>query len=152
MKQSAGILLFRERENALQVFLVHYGGPFWAKKDDGSWSVPKGEFSGEEKPLDAALREFREETGMELKPSHIIPLKSVKQKGGKVIHCWAIEGDIDPVKMVSNEFEMEWPPKSGKKKSFPEIDRGEWFDVETAKRKINEVQIQFIDELRSYLQ
>lgn len=149
MKQSAGILLFREREMVLQVFLIHYGGPFWVKKDDGSWSVPKGEFTENENPMDAALREFYEETGMELKPSHIIPLNSVKQKGGKVIHCWAVEGDIDSDKIVSNEFEMEWPPKSGKKKSFPEVDRGDWFNVETAKRKINVAQVQFIDELQS---
>ena len=147
MKKSAGILLYHIKKSVLEFFLVHYGGPFWVKKDEGSWSIPKGEFNDDEKPFDAALREFKEETGTELKAINPIELLPVKQKSGKIIYAWAIEDDIDASILVSNEFEMEWPPKSGKMKSFPEIDRGEWFGVEEAKKKINPAQVTFLNEL-----
>ena len=145
-KQSAGILLYRRRTKQLEVFLGHPGGPFWAKKDAGSWSVPKGEYLDGEEPLAAAIREFEEETGY--RPSgDFIALTTIRQKGHKTVHCWAVEGDLDPEALVSNNFEMEWPPRSGKMKSFPEIDRGAWFPIETAREKILERQVALIDEL-----
>jgi len=145
-KQSAGILLYRKTSQGLQLFLVHPGGPFFKNKDDASWSVPKGEYEADEDPLAAAKREFQEETGHEITGS-FTALRSVKQKGGKTVLAWAVEGNIDPKAIKSNTFEMEWPPRSGKKKTFDEIDRGEWFDIATAKRKINPAQVTFIDEL-----
>jgi predicted NUDIX family NTP pyrophosphohydrolase len=145
-KQSAGILLFRNINNQLQIFLVHPGGPFFKNKDLGVWSIPKGEFLDEEDALIAAKREFIEETG-QLVDGNFVPLKAVILKSGKKVYAWAVEGDIDHEIIVSNLFEMEWPPKSGKKQSFPEIDRAGWFDVETAKLKINPAQTAFIDEL-----
>ncbi|MBW8684587.1 NUDIX domain-containing protein [Chitinophaga rhizophila] len=145
-KQSAGILLYRRRGGELEVFLGHPGGPFWAKKDLGSWSVPKGEYEEGEEPLHAAIREFEEETGY--RPAgDFIPLTTIRQKGHKVVRCWAVEGDMDPAAMISNLFEMEWPPRSGKMKSFPEIDRGGWFTLAEAREKILERQRSFIDEL-----
>jgi predicted NUDIX family NTP pyrophosphohydrolase len=147
-KQSAGILLFRKTTSQLQVFLVHPGGPFFKNKDLGAWSIPKGEFLDDEDALVAAMREFGEETGQSIN-GDFIPLKPVKLKSGKKIFAWAIEGDIDHEVVVSNLFEMEWPPKSGKQQSFPEIDRAGWFDIETAKTKINAAQGAFIDELES---
>jgi len=146
-KQSAGILLYRIVNDQLQVLLVHPGGPFFKNKDDGSWSIPKGEFAEEENPLDAAKREFLEETGQSIE-GHFIELTPVQQKGGKTVHAWAVEGDIDHETIVSNTFEIEWPPRSGKKQSFPEIDRAAWFDLETAKVKINAAQAGFISELQ----
>ncbi|ACU63277.1 NUDIX domain-containing protein [Chitinophaga pinensis] len=145
-KQSAGILLYRRQAKRLEVFLGHPGGPFWAKKDQGSWSVPKGEYLEGEEPLQAAIREFEEETGYR-PDGDFIQLTTIRQKGHKTVHCWAVEGDLDPDKLVSNDFEMEWPPRSGKMKSFPEIDRGAWFSVEMARKKILERQAAFIDEL-----
>jgi len=145
-KQSAGILLYRFRDNQLQVFLIHPGGPFFSKKDNGSWSVPKGEFLDDENPLDAAKREFSEETGQSVDGEFII-LKSITQKAGKKVYAWAVEGDIDHENIVSNLFEMEWPPRSGKKQTFPEVDKAGWFDIEEAKTKINSAQIGFIEEL-----
>jgi predicted NUDIX family NTP pyrophosphohydrolase len=147
-KQSAGILLFRKTTKQLQVFLVHPGGPFFKNKDLGVWSIPKGEFLDDEDALVAAMREFGEETGQSIN-GDFIPLKPVKLKSGKKIFAWAIEGDIDHEVVVSNLFEMEWPPKSGKQQSFPEIDKAGWFDIETAKTKINAAQGAFIDELES---
>jgi predicted NUDIX family NTP pyrophosphohydrolase len=145
-KQSAGILLYRIRQGELEVFLAHPGGPFWAKKDAGSWSVPKGEYLDGEEPLQAAIREFEEETGY--RPSgDFIPLTPIRQKGHKTVHCWAVKGKVDPDKIVSNDFEIEWPPRSGKMKSFPEVDRAAWFPVDVAREKINERQARFIDEL-----
>ncbi|TWV98007.1 NUDIX domain-containing protein [Chitinophaga pinensis] len=145
-KQSAGILLYRRKAKKLEVFLGHPGGPFWAKKDLGSWSVPKGEYLDGEEPLQAAIREFEEETGY--RPAgDFIQLTTIRQKGHKTVHCWAVAGDLDPEKIVSNDFEMEWPPRSGKMKSFPEIDRAAWFSVEEAREKILERQAAFIDEL-----
>ena len=146
-KKSAGILLFRFANSKLEVFLVHPGGPFWINKDLNSWSVPKGEFADDEEPLEAARREFEEETGIALPEADFIPLVPVSQKSGKQIYCYACMGDLDPVKIKSNTFEIEWPPKSGSKKSFPEIDRGEWFAVPEAKRRVIEAQTGLIDQL-----
>ena len=145
-KQSAGILLYRIVDGQLQVFLVHPGGPFFKNKDDGSWSIPKGEFADDENSLDAAKREFLEETGQNIN-GNFIELTPILQKGGKTVHAWAIEGDIDHETIVSNTFEIEWPPRSGERQSFPEIDRAGWFDVEIAKIKINSTQAAFIDHL-----
>lgn len=145
-KQSAGILLYRFRDNQLQVFLIHPGGPFFSKKDNGSWSVPKGEFNNDEKPLDAAKREFMEETGQPIE-GKFLELEPVIQKAGKKVYAWAVEGNIDHKAIVSNLFEMEWPPRSGKKQTFPEVDKASWFDVEEAKAKINVAQFGFVEEL-----
>jgi predicted NUDIX family NTP pyrophosphohydrolase len=145
-KQSAGILLFRKNVDQLQVFLVHPGGPFFKNKDLGAWSIPKGEFLEDEDALTAAKREFFEETGMAV-DGNFTPLSSVTLKSGKKVNAWALEGDIDPTNIVSNQFEIEWPPKSGKKQSFPEIDRADWFDIEEARIKINAAQAAFIDEI-----
>ena len=145
-KKSAGILLYRIENKVPEVFLVHPGGPFWAKKDQGAWSIPKGEFDDIEDPLDAAKREFEEETGMKIS-GEFIDLNPIKQKSGKIVYAWAIEGNIDPAKIKSNEFEIEWPPKSGKMKTFPEIDKAEWFNLHDAKKKIIESQSALIREL-----
>ena len=134
-KQAAGLLLFRGVVGALEVLLVHPGGPLWARKDDGAWSIPKGEVEPDEDALAAARREVEEETGA--RPSGtFIALSPVRQTGGKIVHVWAIESDFDPASLKSNLFEMEWPPKSGNRRSFPEVDRAAWFDLETAGRKI----------------
>lgn len=145
-KQSAGILLFRTKSTGLQVFLVHPGGPFFKNKDPGAWSIPKGEFLDNEDALTAAKREFFEETSFNV-DGHFIALNPVVLKSGKKVYAWALEGDIDAESVMSNLFEMGWPPKSGKSQSFPEIDRAGWFDLETAKEKINTAQVAFIDEL-----
>ena len=145
-KQSAGILLYRFINNQLQVFLVHPGGPFFKNKDDGSWSIPKGEFADDENPLDAAKREFLEETG-QIIHGNFTALTPIRQKGGKTVHAWAIEGDVDHKTIVSNTFEIEWPPRSGKKQTFPEIDKAAWFDTRLAKIKINAAQSELINEL-----
>jgi predicted NUDIX family NTP pyrophosphohydrolase len=149
--QSAGILLYRNINDQLEVFLIHPGGPFFKNKDEGSWSVPKGEYLEDEDPLLAARREFMEETGQKLTGEAFIKLSPIKQKSGKTVVAWAIEGDIDPTTIVSNLFEIEWPPKSGKQASFAEVDRGGWFTPDMAKRKINPAQIALIDELLSLL-
>ena len=145
-KQSAGILLYRKAAHGLQVFLVHPGGPFFKNKDEGSWSVPKGEYLPDEDPLMAAKREFQEETGHEI-TGDFIALNAIKQKGGKTVLAWAVEGNIDQGNIKSNTFEIEWPPRSGKKQTFDEIDRAEWFDMAIAKIKINPAQAALIDEL-----
>lgn len=147
-QKSAGILLYRIKNKILEVLLVHPGGPFWKNKDEGAWSIPKGEFDGDEKPLDAAIREMNEETGVTLS-GDFIELTPVKQKSGKLVYAFAKEYDLDPSQIKSNEFEMEWPPKSGKKKMFPEIDKAEWFDIKTAKEKITPAQTDLVDELES---
>jgi predicted NUDIX family NTP pyrophosphohydrolase len=147
-KQSAGILLFRIHDNTPEVFLVHPGGPFWAKKDDNSWSVPKGEFTDDESAHDAALREFEEETGMSIK-CNMTELSPVRQKGGKIVYCFACKGDINALKIKSNTFEMEWPPRSGKKQIFPEVDRAGWFDFKSANAKILDYQQPLLKELES---
>lgn len=138
--------MYRKINDELLVFLVHPGGPFFKNKDAGAWSIPKGEFSDDEDPLTAAKREFLEETGQSI-DGNFIRLDSVKLKSGKIIHAFAVEGDIDHETILSNLFEIEWPPKSGKMQSFPEIDRAGWFDLETAKLKINAGQVSLIESL-----
>lgn len=150
MKQSAGILLFRKKDELIEFFLVHPGGPFFAKKDLGFWTVPKGELNEGEDALTAAIREFKEETGQSL-TGNFIELTPVVQKGGKKVLCWAFEGDFEPSAVVSNTFEIEWPPRSGKKQSFAEIDRAGWFGYSDAITHINEKQIALLDELKSKL-
>jgi predicted NUDIX family NTP pyrophosphohydrolase len=145
-KQSAGLLLFRERGGQLEVLLVHPGGPFWAKKDDGAWSIPKGEFTSDEEPLAAARREFEEELGAPV-DGDFIPLGAVKQAGGKVVHAWAARGNFDPARLKSSSFSMQWPPRSGRQQEFPEVDRAEWFLLETARTKILKGQAGFLDRL-----
>lgn len=145
-KQSAGILLYRKVKNQLEVFLVHPGGPFFKNKDNGAWSIPKGEFPEDEDALIAAKREFLEETGQSI-DGEFIKLKPVKLKSGKTVHAWAVEGNIDHEVILSNLFEMEWPPRSGKMASFAEVDRADWFKSAVAKVKINPAQIALIDEL-----
>ncbi|HEY8930818.1 MAG TPA: NUDIX domain-containing protein [Mucilaginibacter sp.] len=148
--QSAGILLYRKINDVLQVFLVHPGGPFFKNKDAGAWSIPKGEFADDEEPLAAAKREFEEETGQAIN-GEFIPLKPVRLNSGKRVHAWAVEGDIDHEIIASNLFEIEWPPRSGRMQSFPEIDRASWFGVEEAKVKINAAQAGFVEELAETL-
>ena len=147
---SAGLLMYRIRDARLQVFLVHPGGPFFAKKDEGAWTIPKGEPNEGEELLATAQREFTEETGLRAEPP-FVELAFVKQKAGKVVHAWGFEGDFDPASCVSNSFTIEWPPKSGKMKDFPEIDRADYFDLELAKRKMNPAQIPLIEELEKKL-
>jgi predicted NUDIX family NTP pyrophosphohydrolase len=149
-KQSAGILLYRMTENQPQVFLVHPGGPFFRKKDEGAWSIPKGEYIDGEDPLAAAQREFGEETGQSIS-GNFVKLQPVKQKSGKIVQAWAIEGDIDHNAIISNLFEIEWPPKSGKRVSFPEIDRAGWFTIDIAKQKIIPGQLGLIEELEKLI-
>jgi predicted NUDIX family NTP pyrophosphohydrolase len=146
MKRSAGILLFRRSGAALEFFLVHPGGPFWKKKDEGAWSIPKGEYNDDEDPLQAARREFKEETGYDV-DGQFIPLKDVKLKSGKPITAWALEKDIDATGVRSNTFSIEWPPRSGRMQDFPEIDRADWFETTDALLRINEAQSSFIKEL-----
>ncbi len=152
-KKSAGILWYRFQNNSAEVFLVHPGGPFWTKKDLGTWSIPKGEFGENEDPLTAAKREMQEETGIDanLHASEYIELDPVRQKSGKVVFVWAAQGDFDPSSIDSNSFEMEWPPKSGKTKSFPEVDRAEWFGLTIAKEKIVAGQAPLIAQLETLL-
>jgi len=145
MKKSAGILPYRFVKGDIQFFLVHPGGPFWKNKDLAVWTIPKGEFT-DEQPLEAAKREFTEETGYSCE-GNFMTLTPVKQKSGKLVYAFAIELDIDPDLLTSNHFEMEWPPRSGKKESFPEIDKGEWFKASEAKKKINPSQADFIDQV-----
>ena len=147
-KKSAGILLYRIQNKNPEIFLVHPGGPFWAKKDDGAWSIPKGEFEDNEDPLDAAKREFEEETGLRIS-GEFVQLNPIKQKSGKIVFAWALEGNFDPATIKSNSFEIEWPPGSGKMRSFPEIDKAEWFSITVAKTKINSGQSALINELEN---
>ena len=143
---SAGVLLYRRRHGAVEFLLVHPGGPFWQRKDDGAWSIPKGEFAEGELPEAAARREFAEETGVPLDAA-LAPLTPVRQRSGKVIHPFAGEGDLDPATLRSNSFAMEWPPRSGVRREFPEVDRAEWFDLATAMRKLIDGQRPILDEL-----
>jgi predicted NUDIX family NTP pyrophosphohydrolase len=146
-KISAGLLMFRRRKGELEILLVHPGGPYFKKKDEGSWTIPKGEVAEGEDLLERARIEFEEELGIGASGSWI-ELGSVKQKGGKTVHAWAFAGDLeDTFKLASNTFEMEWPPRSGKVQQFPEVDRAEFFPMEEARRKINEAQIVFLDRL-----
>jgi predicted NUDIX family NTP pyrophosphohydrolase len=145
-KQSAGLLMFRKSGDELEVFLVHPGGPYWVNKDAGSWTVPKGEFNLEENPIAAARREFQEETGFQA-AGPFLELGSVRQKSGKVVFAWAFEGDCDPALLISNTCEIEWPPRSKKRVSIPEIDRGAWFSPSRASQFIREEQRTFLDRL-----
>jgi predicted NUDIX family NTP pyrophosphohydrolase len=147
VKQSAGLLLFRRRDAAVEVFLVHPDGPFWNKKDNGAWSIPKGEFANGEDPLEAARREFLEETGYSV-DGKFTALKPVKQRGGKVVHAWLVEADVDAANVTSNTFLMEWP-RSGQIQTFPEVDRAAWFSFEEAREKILESQLPLLDEAQS---
>ena len=149
-KTSAGLLLFRETSGNLEVLLVHPGGPFWSKKDEGAWSIPKGELDEGEDPLKAARRELEEETGASA-PGEAIPLGSLKQSGGKTVHAWAVRGDFDPTLLRSNTFLLEWPPKSGRMQEFPEVDRAGWFAMDVAKRKILKGQTGFLERLQEKL-
>ena len=146
-KNSAGILLHRLRGSGIEVFLVHPGGPFWATKDAGAWSIPKGEFEAGEDPLEAAKREFKEETGFAV-AGNFIELTPVKQPGGKVVYAWAVMGDCEAESIKSNTFSLEWPPRSGKRKEFPEVDRAGWFTPEVAREKILKGQLNFLEELK----
>ena len=148
-KQSAGILLYRITTR-VEVFLVHPGGPFFKNKDLGSWTIPKGELGDNENPLDAAKREFLEETGQTIS-GNFIPLEAITQKGGKEVLAWALESDLDVSKCLSNLFEIEWPPRSGRKKSFPEVDKFEWFAADDAKAKINVAQVNLIEQLEKLI-
>jgi predicted NUDIX family NTP pyrophosphohydrolase len=146
---SAGILAYRRRGDSLELLLVHPGGPFWAKKDEGAWSIPKGELDEGEESRACALRELEEELGssLGLTTERLTEIGSVRQKSGKTVHGWAAEADFDPAELRSNSFEMEWPPRSGRRQQFPEVDRAEWFELEVARGKINPAQVEFIDRL-----
>jgi predicted NUDIX family NTP pyrophosphohydrolase len=146
-KRSAGLLLFKRDDSELRVFLVHPGGPFWKKRDQGSWSIPKGEYLDGEEARAVALREFEEETGIAPPAGELIALGEVRQAGGKIVTAWALDGDIDAEKIVSNTFEMIWPPKSGKTQIFPEIDRAGWFTLAEARDKILDGQRPFLERL-----
>ena len=149
-RQSAGILLYRIRGDGPEVLLVHPGGPFWTKKDEGAWSIPKGEHEPGEDALDVALREFAEETGVELERTNrasFAELGTVRQRSGKNVSAWGVEGELDPSTVRSNTFTLEWPPKSGRLQEFPEVDRVEWFSPEVARNKINPAQAEFVDRL-----
>lgn len=150
-KRSAGLLLFKRDAGEVRVLLVHPGGPFWRKRDQGSWSIPKGEYVDGEDARVVALREFEEETGVAPPAGNLTALGEVRQAGGKIVTAWALEGDIDPEKIVSNNFEMIWPPKSGKTQSFPEIDRAGWFGLEEAGEKILDGQRPFLERLAAAL-
>ena len=149
--KSAGLLLFREVESRIEVLLVHPGGPFWAGKDEGAWSIPKGEFEDGEEPLSAAMREFEEETGF-APNGDMIPLEPLRQPSGKLIFAWAMQYDLDPARVRSNTFTMEWPPKSGRYREFPEVDRAAWFSVEEARVKISKGQAAFLAQLQEKLE
>lgn len=152
-KKSAGLLLFRNSQGSqIEVFLVHPGGPFWRKKDEGAWTIPKGEFADDEAGLAAAQREFQEETGSCAPVGDYVALKPIKQAGGKIVHAWAIEGNFDPARLQSNSFSCEWPPRSGRMQEFPEVDRAEWFAPDMAKRKILAGQLPLIDQLLELLE
>ncbi len=153
-KRSAGILLFRLIDGEPEVLLVHPGGPFWARKDLGAWTVPKGEHEPEEESRTCALREMREELGPgapALASADLVDLGSVRQKSGKTVECWAAEADFDPAALASNGFEVEWPPRSGRRREFPEVDRAEWFDPATAREKLIAAQVVFVDRLLEHL-
>ena len=149
-KRSAGLLMYRRHNRQLEVFLVHPGGPFWAKKDLGAWSISKGEYVEGELPLEAARREFEEETGFAA-IGDFLDLGAVQQAGGKVVSAWAFEGDCDPSKLISNRCEIEWPPRSGRNIEIPEVDRGDWFSIAEAQERILKSQAPFLERLSSLL-
>ena len=144
-------MVYRQRDGTLEVLLVHPGGPFWQQRDDGVWSVPKGEFAEDEVGIDVARREFQEELGTAPPDGAPRPLGEVRQKGGKIVSAWALMGDLDATRTTSNTFEIEWPPRSGKIQTFPEVDRAAWFDAATARRKLLPAQSAFIDRLEALL-
>lgn len=150
-KRSAGILLYRRSDQGVEILLVHPGGPFWARKDEGAWSIPKGEYDEGDDPRAAASREFAEEIGRPLPDGEPVGLGEVKQPGGKLVVAWAVEGSIDADHVVSNTFTIEWPPRSGKTREFPEVDRAEWFTVPAARIKILKGQLAFVDRLLAHL-
>jgi len=147
-RKSAGLLLFRRTPAGIEVLLVHPGGPLWAKKDAGAWSIPKGEIDADEDPLAAARREFEEELGSPVS-GEFTALAPIRQASGKIVHAWAVEGDFDPATFTSGTFSMEWPPRSGHQQQFPEVDRAEWFTIDEAKGKINKAQIALLDQVSS---
>jgi predicted NUDIX family NTP pyrophosphohydrolase len=147
LKSSAGLMLYRVRDRELEVLLVHPGGPFWAKKDLGAWTIPKGEIEPGENQLDAARREFEEELGFSPK-GDFVPLGTITQKAGKIVQAWALQGDCDPNAIKSNSFVIEWPPRSGKQQSFPEVDRAAFYGIEEAKSKINPAQVELLSRLQ----
>jgi predicted NUDIX family NTP pyrophosphohydrolase len=149
-KQSAGLLLFRDGPRGPEVLLVHPGGPLWAAKDDGAWSIPKGEFGDDERALEAARREFHEETGF-VAGDEVIPLTPVRLPSRKVVHAWAVRGDVDPAALRSNTFTMEWPPGSGRRQEFPEVDRAAWVPLVEARAKITRGQVPLLVELERIL-
>ena len=148
---SAGLLLYRRRGREIEVLLAHMGGPFWSRKDAGAWSLPKGEYEGDEEPLAAARREFAEELGLPAPAGRALDLGTIKQAGGKVVRAWALEGDIDTGAVRSNSFELEWPRGSGTVRSFPEVDRAAWFDLQSARAKLVKGQGGFLDRLSGLL-
>jgi predicted NUDIX family NTP pyrophosphohydrolase len=150
-RQSAGILVYRRSKDGLEVFLVHPGGPFWAKKDQGAWSIPKGEFAEDEEGLAAARREFCEEIGHEI-AGEFIALTPRRQPSRKTVHAWAVEGEVDATRLKSNEFELEWPPRSGRIQRFPEVDAGAWFSLDEAKARIQAGQLPILEELAQLLE
>lgn len=154
VQRSAGILLFRLNGGETEFLLVHPGGPFWAKKDAGAWSIPKGQIEDEEEPRACAIRELEEELGEapELDPEQLIELGSIRQRAGKVVEAWAAEADFDPASLASNAFAMEWPPRSGRQQEFPEVDRAGWFGLEAAREKILPAQAELLDRLLERLE
>ncbi|MGZ4283801.1 MAG: NUDIX domain-containing protein [Solirubrobacteraceae bacterium] len=150
-RRSAGLLVHRQRGSQLEVLLVHPGGPMWAKRDAGAWSIPKGEYESDEDPLAAAKREFEEELGTVAPDGPVIDLGEIKQKGGKIVSAWAVAGDVDVTEITSNTLEVQWPPRSGKMLEIPEVDRAEWFGLHAAREKINAAQAELLDRLTEIL-
>jgi predicted NUDIX family NTP pyrophosphohydrolase len=149
--RSAGILLFRRAGATVEVMIVHPGGPLWARRDDGAWSIPKGQYEPEEEPLEAARREFEEEIGAPAPDGEVLDLGEVRLKSGKRVIAWALEGDIDATAIRSNTFAMQWPPRSGRIQEYPEVDRGGWFTPAGARVKLNPAQVEFVDRLLDML-
>jgi predicted NUDIX family NTP pyrophosphohydrolase len=151
-RRSAGILLYRRTgDGAVEVLLVHPGGPLWARRDAGAWSIPKGEYGEDEDPLAVALREFEEETGQRPPADGLVALGEIRQRGGKLVSAWAAPGDLDPDALTSNTFTLEWPPRSGTRREFPEVDRAGWFDPATAREKLPTAQAELVDRLLAVL-
>ncbi|MBD0328648.1 MAG: NUDIX domain-containing protein [Thermoleophilia bacterium] len=151
-RTSAGILLYRRSNGRLEVLLAHPGGPFFARRDAGHWTIPKGEVDAGEEPLDVARREFEEETGHSVPVGPLVDLGSIVQKGGKLVHAWAVEGDLDPAAAVSNTFDLEWPPRSGRVQTFPEVDSVQWFTTDEARARIRDTQAPLVDRLEASLE
>ncbi|MFI7412711.1 NUDIX domain-containing protein [Streptomyces sp. NPDC049627] len=149
-KRSAGLLLFRHTDDSLEVLLGHMGGPFFAKRDAGAWTIPKGEYAPDEPAWEAARREFQEELGLPPPDGEAVPLGEVKQSGGKIVTVWAVEADLDPATVVPGTFEMEWPPRSGRTQSFPELDRVQWLGLDRAREVIVKAQAAFLDRLAEH--